>query len=53
MHPSTLDGVGTPEGKLELHPNIRLSLLEKDRNRELLTETLTWFRNRWEGRGTS
>jgi uncharacterized protein with ParB-like and HNH nuclease domain/alkylated DNA nucleotide flippase Atl1 len=50
---NALDGVDVPEGKLELRPNIRLSLLEKDRNRELLTETLTWFRDRWEGRGTS
>ncbi|MFC8307706.1 DUF262 domain-containing protein [Streptomyces olivaceus] len=49
---NALDGVDIPEGKLELRPNIRLSLLEKDRNRELLTETLTWFRDRWEGRGT-
>ncbi|MBZ6136476.1 MULTISPECIES: DUF262 domain-containing protein [Streptomyces] len=50
---NSLDGVAIPQGKLELRPNIRLSLLEKDRNRELLTETLTWFRDRWEGRGTS
>ncbi|MGY0071294.1 hypothetical protein ACWZEH_31885 [Streptomyces sp. QTS137] len=50
---NTLDGVDLPEGKLELRPNIRLSLLEKDRNRELLTETLTRFRDRWESRGTS
>ncbi|MGJ3558337.1 hypothetical protein ACR6C2_02560 [Streptomyces sp. INA 01156] len=34
-------GVEVPEGKLELRPDIRLSLLEKERNRELLTETLT------------
>jgi alkylated DNA nucleotide flippase Atl1 len=50
---NALDGVDIPEGKLELRPNIRLSLLEKDRNRELLTETLTWFRDRWEGRSAS
>lgn len=50
---NALDGVDIPQGKLELRPNIRLSLLEKDRNRELLTETLTWFRDRWEGRGMS
>ncbi|WP_333742825.1 GmrSD restriction endonuclease domain-containing protein [Streptomyces ardesiacus] len=50
---NALDGVDIPQGKLELRPNIRLSLLEKSRNRELLTETLTWFRDRWEGRGTS
>ncbi|MEU6010118.1 DUF262 domain-containing protein [Streptomyces sp. NPDC047453] len=48
-----LDGVDIPEGKLELRPNIRLSLLEKDRNRELLAETLTWFRDRWEDRSTT
>lgn len=50
---NALDGVDIPEGKLELRPNIRLSLLEKDRNRELLAETLTWFHDRWESRGTS
>ncbi|MGV9558841.1 GmrSD restriction endonuclease domain-containing protein [Streptomyces sp. NPDC003522] len=50
---NTLDGVDLPEGKLELRPNIRLSLLEKDRNRELLAETLMWFRDRWENRKTS
>jgi superfamily I DNA/RNA helicase len=50
---NALDGVDLPEGKLELRPNIRLSLLERKRNRELLTETLTWFRDRWESRGTS
>ncbi|MFJ8779208.1 DUF1524 domain-containing protein, partial [Streptomyces sp. NPDC102476] len=47
-----LEGVDIPEGKLELRPNFRLSVLEKDRNRELLAETLTWFRGRWEERGT-
>lgn len=47
-----LEGVDIPEGKLELRPNIRLSLLEKDRNRELLAETLAWFRERWEQRDT-
>ncbi|MFE7956339.1 DUF262 domain-containing protein [Streptomyces sp. NPDC057413] len=31
-------------------PSFRLSVLEKDRNRELLVETLTWFRNCWESR---
>ncbi|MDK1476879.1 DUF262 domain-containing protein [Streptomyces sp. 549] len=45
---NTLDGVDIPEGKLELRPNIRLSLLEKDSNRVSLAETLTWFRDRWE-----
>ncbi|CAL2061195.1 MULTISPECIES: DUF262 domain-containing protein [Streptomyces] len=29
-------------------PSFKLSVLEKDRNRELLVETLTWFRDRWE-----
>jgi hypothetical protein len=48
-----LDGVDIPEGKLEPRPNVRLSLLEKDRNRELLAETLTWFRDRWEDRSAS
>jgi alkylated DNA nucleotide flippase Atl1 len=46
-----LEGVDIPEGKLELRPNFRLSVLEKDRNRELLSETLAWFRKRWEERG--
>nr|WP_285554902.1 DUF262 domain-containing protein [Streptomyces hygroscopicus] len=50
---NTLDGVDIPEGKLELRPNIRLSLLEKDRNCELFAETLAWFRDRWEERSTS
>ncbi|MBY8844599.1 DUF262 domain-containing protein [Streptomyces sp. SP2-10] len=50
---NALDGVDIPEGKLELRPNIRLSLLEKDRNRELLAETLAWFRDRWADRSTS
>jgi alkylated DNA nucleotide flippase Atl1 len=48
-----LDGVDIPEGKLELRPNFRLSLLEKNGNRELLTETLAWFRDRWEKRDTA
>ncbi|MFF4867351.1 DUF262 domain-containing protein [Streptomyces sp. NPDC001231] len=50
---NALDGVDIPEGKLELRPNIRLSILEKDCNRVLLAETLTWFRDRWEERSTS
>jgi alkylated DNA nucleotide flippase Atl1 len=45
-----IEGVDIPEGKLELRPSFRLSVLEKDRNRELLAETLTWFRDRWEKR---
>ncbi|PLW74328.1 hypothetical protein C0036_02520, partial [Streptomyces sp. DJ] len=48
-----LDGVDIPEGKLELRPNIRLSLLEQGHNRELLAETLAWFRDRWENRNAS
>lgn len=47
-----LEGVHVPEGKLELRPNIRLSLLEKNGNLELLAETLVWFRDRWEKRET-
>ncbi|WP_234021757.1 hypothetical protein [Streptomyces sp. 351MFTsu5.1] len=47
-----LEGVDIPEGKLDLRPNIRLSVLEKNHNRELFSETLTWFRARWEERGT-
>ncbi|MER6283714.1 GmrSD restriction endonuclease domain-containing protein [Streptomyces sviceus] len=46
-----LEGVDIPEGKLELRPNFRLSVLEKERNRELLAETLAWFRGRWDERG--
>ncbi|WP_020132349.1 GmrSD restriction endonuclease domain-containing protein [Streptomyces sp. 303MFCol5.2] len=49
-HLNELEGVEIPEGKLELRPNFRLSLLEKDRNRELLAETLEWFRDCWESR---
>jgi alkylated DNA nucleotide flippase Atl1 len=45
-----LDGVDIPEGKLELRPGFRLSLLEKERNKELLAQTLAWFRDRWEER---
>lgn len=41
-----LDGVDIPEGKLELHPSFRPSLLENDRNREMLAETLAWFQGR-------
>lgn len=45
-----LQGVDIPEGKLELRPSFRLSLLEENHNRELLAETLTWFRCRWDAR---
>ncbi|MCX4592416.1 DUF262 domain-containing protein [Streptomyces sp. NBC_01549] len=48
-----LEGVDIPEGKLELRPGFRLSLLEKDRDRELLAETLAWFRDCWEKRGAA
>lgn len=48
-----LDGVDIPEGKLDLRPNFRLALLEKDGNRDALAETLTWFRDRWVGRDMS
>ncbi|MFI8940064.1 DUF262 domain-containing protein [Streptomyces syringium] len=48
---SELEGVSIPEGKLELRPSFRLSLLENERNREALSETLGWFRDRWEDRG--
>lgn len=48
-----LEGVDIPEGKLDLRPNVRLSVLEKNHNRELLAETLAWFRARWEERGTT
>ncbi|TDC76119.1 GmrSD restriction endonuclease domain-containing protein [Streptomyces hainanensis] len=47
-----LNGVDIPEGKLELRPSFRLSVLEKDRDRELLVETLTWFRDHWASRNT-
>jgi hypothetical protein len=42
--------VDIPEGKLELRPSFRLALLEKVSNRELLAQTLAWFRDRWEER---
>jgi hypothetical protein len=45
-----LEGVDIPEGKLELRPSFRLALLEKVSNRELLAQTLAWFRDRWEER---
>ncbi|GGN36430.1 hypothetical protein GCM10012285_10170 [Streptomyces kronopolitis] len=48
-----LKGIDIPEGKLELRPNFRLSLLEEDHNRELLAETLTWFRHCWDTRDTA
>ncbi|MFD8550009.1 hypothetical protein ACFV08_00050 [Streptomyces fradiae] len=47
-----LEGVDLQEKKPGPDPDFRLSVLEKDRNRELLVEALTWFRDRWESRGT-
>ncbi|MEU9315777.1 DUF262 domain-containing protein [Streptomyces sp. NPDC048295] len=47
---NAMDGVSLPEGKLELRPSIRLSVLEDDANRERLYATLAWFRDRWEER---
>jgi hypothetical protein len=47
-----LVGVDLQERKPGPDPSFQLSVLEKDRNRELLVETLTWFRDRWESRGT-
>ncbi|MFC9428071.1 DUF262 domain-containing protein [Streptomyces sp. NPDC056987] len=48
-----LKGIDIPEGKLELRPNFRLSLLEDGHNLELLTGTLAWFRHRWVTRDTA
>ncbi|MFJ5721363.1 hypothetical protein [Streptomyces sp. NPDC093149] len=48
-----LKGVDITEGKLKLRPNFRLALLEGDANRELLAETLAWFRHRWDTRDTA
>ncbi|MEU6879973.1 DUF262 domain-containing protein [Streptomyces sp. NPDC046712] len=47
-----LEGVDLQETNPGPDPRFELSVLEKDRNRELLGETLTWFRDRWESRGT-
>ncbi|WP_327715978.1 DUF262 domain-containing protein [Streptomyces sp. NBC_00490] len=47
-----LEGVDLQERKPGPDPRFQLSVLEKHRNRELLVETLTWFRDRWESRGT-
>ncbi|WP_053758419.1 GmrSD restriction endonuclease domain-containing protein [Streptomyces sp. AS58] len=47
-----LEGVDLQERKPGPDPSFQLSVLENDRNRELLVETLTWFRDRWEGWGT-
>ncbi|MFI2028292.1 GmrSD restriction endonuclease domain-containing protein [Streptomyces buecherae] len=48
-----MKSVDIPEGKLELRPSFRLSVLEDSRNRELLDETLAWFRGCWEARDTA
>lgn len=48
-----LEGVDLPEGKLELRPSFRLAVLDKEHNRELLAETLAWFRECWERRDAS
>ncbi|MFJ5520747.1 DUF262 domain-containing protein [Streptomyces griseoluteus] len=48
-----LEGVDIPDGKLELHPSFRLSVLEKEHNLELLAKALAWFRDRWEEQGAS
>ncbi|MEV7402672.1 DUF262 domain-containing protein [Streptomyces sp. NPDC091267] len=50
---NALEGVDVPEGKLNLRPNFRLSLLEKDHNHALLIEALAWFQERWESRDTA
>ncbi|MBT2457818.1 DUF262 domain-containing protein [Streptomyces sp. ISL-86] len=46
-----LKDVSLPQGKLELRPNFRLSALEDERSRELLLQTLGWFKERWGERG--
>lgn len=48
-----LDGIDIPEGKLELRPNVRLSLLGNGPNPESLSKTLAWFKDRWDGRDTA
>lgn len=48
-----LDGIDIPEGKLELRPNVRLSLLGGAPNSESLSKTLAWFKDRWDGRDTA
>ncbi|QKW07396.1 DUF262 domain-containing protein [Streptomyces sp. NA04227] len=45
-----MEDVSISEGKLELRPSFRLSVLEEDLNRESLFATLTWFRDCWERR---
>ncbi|MFJ3987676.1 DUF262 domain-containing protein [Streptomyces sp. NPDC090032] len=48
-----LEGIDIPEGKLELRPSFRLTVLDKEHNQELLNETLEWFRGCWERRDAS
>ncbi len=47
-----LECVDLQEKKPGPDPSFQLSVLENDRNRELLVGTLTWFRDRWESRVT-
>ncbi|MFE6284255.1 DUF262 domain-containing protein [Streptomyces sp. NPDC057877] len=47
-----LEGVDLQDRQPGPDPSFQLSVLEKDRNRELLLEALTWFRERWESRDT-
>ncbi|MEK8145139.1 hypothetical protein NKH18_38345 [Streptomyces sp. M10(2022)] len=48
-----MEGVALSQGKLDLRPTFRLAVLEDARNRELLLETLGWFRDRWEESGAA
>ncbi|MFD6889235.1 DUF262 domain-containing protein [Streptomyces sp. NPDC059957] len=48
-----LDGIDIPEGKLELRPNVRLSLLGNGTNPESLSKTLAWFKDHWDSRDTA
>ncbi|MFG3510169.1 DUF262 domain-containing protein [Streptomyces sp. NPDC047821] len=45
-----LEGVDLQERKPGPDPSFLLSVLENDRNRELLVEALMWLRDRWESR---
>ncbi|MFJ5654309.1 DUF262 domain-containing protein [Streptomyces microflavus] len=45
-----MDDVSIPEGKLELRPSFRLSVLDDEESREFLHATLVWFRDCWEKR---
>ncbi|BCK67954.1 hypothetical protein Srufu_019070 [Streptomyces libani subsp. rufus] len=48
---NALEGVSLPQGKLELRPGFRLSVLEDEQNREILRQTLAWFKDRWDESG--